>query len=118
VSAEAENRVSRELDEFAAAVRALREEMARLADRVAALESAAAATATALGAGQTAARIAPPEQVAELSEELILVIGAAVAAYLGKRPYIRQIRLVTTPTWTHQGRITIQASHVLAAHHR
>ena len=29
-----------------------------------------------------------------LSEELVLVIGAAVAAFLGKRPHIRQIRLL------------------------
>lgn len=118
MSAEAEDNVSREPGELAGAVRALREEMARLADRVTALESAAATTATALSTAQTAAQIAPPEQAAELSEELILTISAAVAAYLGKRPYIRQIRLVTTPTWTHQGRITIQGSHVLAALHR
>ncbi|MFC7479052.1 OadG family protein [Luedemannella flava] len=90
--------------------------MARLADRVAALESAAAATSP--GTTQTAAQVAAPEPVAELSEELILVISAALAAYLGKKPYIRQIRLVSTPTWTHQGRITIQGSHLLATHHR
>jgi len=117
VSAVARDDVSRESGALAAVVRALRDEVARLADRVAALENGApaAAAATAQHAARTAAQIAPPEPAAELSEELILVISAAVAAYLGKKPYIRQIRLVTTPTWTHQGRVTIQGSHVLAS---
>jgi methylmalonyl-CoA carboxyltransferase 12S subunit len=93
---------------LAAAVLALREEVARLADRIAALESAATAPPPAAPA--------PPPPAPELTEELILVITAAVAAYLGKKPYIRQIRLVTSPTWNHQGRVTIQGSHMLAPH--
>ena len=115
MSAVAKDDVSSESGELAAAVRALREEVARLADRVAALETTAA---TAGHTARTAAQIAPPEPTAELSAELILVISAAVAAYLGKKPYVRQIRLVTSPTWTHQGRVTIQGSHVLATLHR
>jgi methylmalonyl-CoA carboxyltransferase large subunit len=41
------------------------------------------------------------------------VIGAAIAAYLGKKPHIRQIRLLGTTGWAQQGRLTIQASHAL-----
>jgi methylmalonyl-CoA carboxyltransferase large subunit len=47
----------------------------------------------------------------------LLVISAAVAAYLGKKPHIRQIRLVGTTAWAQQGRVTIQASHALSARH-
>ena len=46
-----------------------------------------------------------------LSEELILVISAAIAAYLGKKAPIRGIRLLGSDAWSHQGRLTIQASH-------
>jgi methylmalonyl-CoA carboxyltransferase large subunit len=90
------------------AVEALRQQVARLGERVAALEACA-------GTGVApAATSAPPAQAAEgLSEELILVISAAIAAYLGKKPHIRQIRLLRSDAWAQQGRATIQASHAL-----
>jgi methylmalonyl-CoA carboxyltransferase large subunit len=62
----------------------------------------------------------PPLTTAEdenLSEELVIVISAAIAAYLGKKPRIRQIRLLGGPAWAQQGRVTIQASHALATRH-
>jgi methylmalonyl-CoA carboxyltransferase 12S subunit len=46
------------------------------------------------------------------------VIAAAVAAFLGKRAHIRQIRLVGSASWAEHGRVTIQASHALSTHHR
>ena len=49
-----------------------------------------------------------------VDEALILTISAAVAAYLGVKPRIRQIRLVSNPQWVQQGRATIQASRKLA----
>jgi methylmalonyl-CoA carboxyltransferase large subunit len=52
-----------------------------------------------------------------LSEELLLVISAAIAAFLGKKPHIRQIRLLGSAAWPQQGRVTIQASHALSVHH-
>ena len=52
-----------------------------------------------------------------LSEELVLVISAAIAAFLGKKPHIRQIRLLGSAAWAQQGRVTIQASHALSVHH-
>jgi methylmalonyl-CoA carboxyltransferase large subunit len=45
--------------------------------------------------------------------ELALALSAAIAAYLGEKPRIRQIRLVSGVPWVHQGRATIQASHAL-----
>jgi methylmalonyl-CoA carboxyltransferase large subunit len=91
---------------------ALRAELKRLADRVAALEAAA-------GAKPSAAAPAPssPAQAEGISEEVLLVLSAAIAAFLGKKPYIRQIRLVGTTAWAQQGRVTIQASHALSARH-
>ena len=90
---------------------ALRQELVRLSERVAALESAVGVVS----------RVPVPTQrpaAAEgLSEELILVIGAAIAAFLGKKPHVRQIRLLGSGTWSQQGRVMIQASHDLAVRH-
>jgi methylmalonyl-CoA carboxyltransferase large subunit len=96
-----------DLSRLAESIGALRTELARLNERVAALE------ASALSAPQAAS---PPtaKAVEPLSEELILVISAAVAAFLGKRAHVRQIRLLGSATWGQQGRMTIQASHRLA----
>jgi methylmalonyl-CoA carboxyltransferase large subunit len=85
---------------LAEALEALRREVARLGERVAALEGHAAPAP-------------PPPAAEELSEELLVVLGAAIAAYLGKKAPIRQIRLLGSAGWAQQGRITIQASHAL-----
>ena len=81
--------------EILSTLESLRAEIAQLNDRVAALESH------------------QPAKVVD--EEMILTISAAVAAYLGVKPKIRQIRLMSNPQWSHQGRATIQASHDLAS---
>src|SRR5262245_11135607 len=92
---------------------ALRRELAELGERVAALERRAGAG----GAGDAAPAPAPPAAPAAaaegLSEETVLVIAAAVAAFLGKKAPIRQIRLLGSAAWAQQGRVTIQASHAL-----
>ncbi len=87
-------------DNIAQALESLRQEVARLGERVAALEARAT----------TPAQSIPTE---ELSEELLLVLSAAIAAYLGKKAPIRQIRLLRSDAWAQQGRATIQASHAL-----
>jgi methylmalonyl-CoA carboxyltransferase 12S subunit len=93
------------------ALGALREEVARLSQRLAALEAAA-------GAMSRVSVPAPPApETEDLSDELIVVISAAITAFLGKRPHIRQIRLLGAAAWAQQGRVTIQASHNLAVRH-
>jgi methylmalonyl-CoA carboxyltransferase large subunit len=87
-----------ELAGIVEALNALKVEVTRLGERLNALEAAAARTSQA-----TAAEVP--------SEELIAVIGAAVAAYLGKKAHVRQIRMISSPAWGMQGRVTIQASH-------
>jgi methylmalonyl-CoA carboxyltransferase 12S subunit len=112
-----------DLARIADTLEALRQEVARLGQRVAALEasrsgepSRAPGVADAARTAQLAAASVPPapSPVAEgLSEELVLVISAAIAAYLGKKTPIRQIRLLGSAAWSQQGRVTIQASHEL-----
>ena len=80
----------------------LRQQIDQLGQRVAALEQATASQAH-----------APAVTAERLSEETVLAISAAIAAYLGKKPRIRQIRLLGSPMWAQHGRATIQASHAL-----
>jgi methylmalonyl-CoA carboxyltransferase large subunit len=101
-----------EIAELARAVELLRREVAGLKDRTQALESALVRPAH--------KQVSPPRETSEstgLSEELVMVMSAALAAYLGVRPRIRQIVLVQSHSWSQQGRVTIQASHSLAVHH-
>jgi methylmalonyl-CoA carboxyltransferase large subunit len=92
------------------ALGALREEVRRLGARVAALEATRGAPAPA-----PAEREKGPPVEEGISEEVLVVISAAIAAFLGKKASIRQIRLLGTAAWAQQGRVTIQASHTLSA---
>ena len=92
------------------AVESLRKEVSGLSQRVVALEAAASTTPE--------PPIAPSSTEAErLSDELVLTISAAIAAYLGVKPHIRQIRLLSSASWAQHGRATIQASHALSVQH-
>lgn len=59
-----------------------------------------------------AAAAPAPAIPARAPEELIAILSATVAAYLGYRPRIRSIRLIGSPGWAQQGRVSIQASHL------
>jgi methylmalonyl-CoA carboxyltransferase large subunit len=98
-------------------------QLANLAERVAGLEELAS-----MGGAESPAPIVhraaapvlepPPAQPslaveAGISEEEVLAISAALAAWLGVHAHIRQIRLIRTGAWAQQGRVTIQASHRL-----
>jgi len=104
----------------------LRDVLAQLADlssRVAGLEElATAAVKDTLPPGGKASQLAPASQPsakaapvvsAGITEEEVLAISAAIAAWLGVQAHIRQIRLIRTGAWAQQGRVTIQASHRL-----
>jgi methylmalonyl-CoA carboxyltransferase large subunit len=93
------------------AIESLRAEVTRLNDRLAAVELALQP------APAKAPAPPPPAPPAESDETLIYLITAAVAAYLGVKPHIRQIRLVSGASWAQQGRVTIQASHALSVRH-
>ncbi len=50
----------------------------------------------------------------EVTEEVMLAISAAIAAYLGKRATIKQVRFAGRGSgWAQQGRSQIQQSHVI-----
>lgn len=72
-------------------------ELARMNERIAEVEAAQAAELASKGVG----------------EEVILVLGAAIAAFLGKKAHIRHVHLLGSASWSQQGRVTIQASHAL-----
>jgi methylmalonyl-CoA carboxyltransferase 12S subunit len=116
-----------DLAKLAEAIEGLSKELNRLGQRVAALETAATSlvATAAMVKNEVESKIPmlapspPPTQPAVeqgLSEELLLVISAAIAAFVGKKAHIRQIRLIGSAAWAQQGRVTIQASHSLSVH--
>ena len=65
---------------------------------------------------ELAARVQTLEDVVakqhpEVSEDMLLAISAACAAYLGKRATIKQVHLRRGSTWASQGRAAAQQSH-------
>jgi methylmalonyl-CoA carboxyltransferase large subunit len=95
--------------ELAGTVEQLRAQVAELAKRLEALQAPPKLAAAVPVKAETPE---PPRQPV-ITEEELLAISAALGAYLGVRPHIRQIRLVSTPVWAQQGRVSIQASHRL-----
>ncbi|HTP29830.1 MAG TPA: hypothetical protein VMK12_29750 [Anaeromyxobacteraceae bacterium] len=100
--------MNKEQTEVAEALRSLRQEVAGLNKRLAALEAA-----TGLATVDVRPRPDEPAREEGLSEEVLIAISAAVAAFLGARPRIRQIRLLGSANWANQGRVNVQASHAL-----
>jgi methylmalonyl-CoA carboxyltransferase 12S subunit len=102
--------------------------IAELEERIARLEAARDAAVSSLVAAPGGARppapapaVAPlpapaPAPREEISEEVLLVIAASVAAFLGERAHVRQVRLVASEAWAQQGRVSVMASHRWAVH--
>jgi len=86
-------------DELLSLVAQMRAEIAALGSRVKQLEQR-------MSEGVAAAEATP-------SEEELLAISAAVAAFLGVRHHIRQVRLVHSTAWAQVGRMGVHASHRL-----
>ena len=112
--------------ELAATLEQLQAQMAEISRQMELLEKRDAGEHGpdgAAGVGGVAAGVAaqpvvtPPvgsePAAAAITEEELLAIAAAIGAYLGVRAHIRQIRLVGTSAWAQQGRVSIQASHML-----
>jgi methylmalonyl-CoA carboxyltransferase large subunit len=88
--------MSKHNNDALALIAEMRAEITALTLRVNALELAAA---------KLAATPAP------VSEEDMIAISAAVAAFLGVRARIRQVRLVHSSAWAQVGRMGTHASH-------
>lgn len=102
------------------AIEELRTELRTVSERLARIEASGAKTKLAPVVVEPAivkspepAR-APDLPIEAISEEILLVISAAVAAFLGERAHIRQVRLISSGGWALQGRVFIQASHSLS----
>ena len=93
--------------------RATELQLAELAALVKALEARSAASA------QTAAAQEATHREDEVTPEMLVVIAAAVTAFLGKKVRIRSAKLLMPPpreaasAWAQQGRVLIHASHRL-----
>jgi methylmalonyl-CoA carboxyltransferase large subunit len=94
-------------------VQDLRKELASLSERLNRLEKPERPAAPAPVPVPIAAPPKPAETRPGVSEEELLAITAALAAYLGVRVHIRQIRLISSRAWAQEGRVSIQASHRL-----
>jgi methylmalonyl-CoA carboxyltransferase large subunit len=101
--------------------------IAELEERIARLEAVRDAAVSGLVAARPApAALAPPPVAPsspalptpreEITEEVMLVIAATVAAFLGERAHVRQVRLLASEAWAQQGRVSVMASHRWAAH--
>ena len=101
-----------EIAKLAETIESLRGEVELLGERTAALERALSAP-TQIDHRET--QQTPTANA--IDEETIWAISAAIAAYLGVKPRIRQIVLVQSHPWSQQGRVTIQASRDLVIHH-
>ena len=99
------------LEKLAAAVEQLQTQVVALTERLAKLEAPEQAPIS-VAAPPPVAEPVPVEE--EIPAEILLAISAAVAAYLGERPHIRAVRLVSTTRWSQEGRVSIQASHRLS----
>lgn len=86
------------------ALTSLQREVQQLGERLTALERRPAA----------APAVSPPP-VEIIPAEIVAALSSAIAAYLGVKPHIRQIRLVRSEAWAQYGRVTLQASHELNA---
>jgi len=89
-------------------IKALEKELQELRQRIEKLETLLAKQKD----GAPAAQAGTSKEVEQgITPEIVLAISAAVAAFLGKRASIRQIRLSGESPWAQQGRATVQASH-------
>jgi methylmalonyl-CoA carboxyltransferase 12S subunit len=105
------------MKDLAALLERVQEQLAALSERVETLEAAGLkppAVEEPLPIQATSVPEPPPEPAKpEITEEELIAISAALAAYLGVRVRIKQIRLLSSHAWAQQGRVSIQASHYL-----
>jgi len=90
-------------------------QLASLAGRLERVEARFGAEAAPAVPAPAAAPVDPSaEPTAEtISEEELLAVSAALAAYFGVRVHVRQVRLIGSRAWAQEGRVSIQASHRL-----
>jgi predicted GNAT superfamily acetyltransferase len=111
----------RQLNALTSALKALEAHVAELSAAVArsaVAPVAASAPSAHVSASAPAATPVVSKKDEEIAPEMMLVIAAAVTAYLGKKVRIRSAKMLQSPyeivnPWSQQGRVFVQASHNL-----
>jgi methylmalonyl-CoA carboxyltransferase large subunit len=104
--------MERQLGELAGTIKALQARVAELS------QPAASAPAAGVKAAASATKDAVHREAGEVTPEMLVVITAAVTAFLGKKVRIRSAKMLQSPyevvnPWSQQGRVFVQASHIL-----
>jgi methylmalonyl-CoA carboxyltransferase large subunit len=104
--------MERQLGELAGTVKALQARVAELSQPQA-LQPSSAPIA---GVKTAAAKDTAHRETGEVSPEILVMIAAAVTAFLGKKVRIRSAKMLQSPyevvnPWSQQGRMLIHASH-------
>jgi hypothetical protein len=99
-------------------VEMLREQVAEQSKVIAALGARLDGAAPAAGQ-PSASTLRAQEKEGAVEPEILLVIAAAVTAFLGKKVRIRSAKMLQSPyeiinPWAQQGRVSVQASHRLS----
>jgi hypothetical protein len=103
---------------LAKSVEMLREQVAEQSKVIAALGARLDGGAAAAGQAPVSGSRAQEKEEA-VEPEILLVIAAAVTAFLGKKVRIRSAKMLQSPyeiinPWAQQGRVSVQASHRLS----
>jgi len=90
----------------------------QVADLILAAPHISTAGASAMAALAQEAVPPQPEKAEAVTPEILVVIAAAVTAFLGKKVRIRSAKVLQSPyeivnPWSQQGRVFVQASHNL-----
>jgi methylmalonyl-CoA carboxyltransferase large subunit len=108
--------MERQLDELAVAIKALQARVAELS-QPATLQTAPAPVVE-MKTAAAVSKDAAHREKGEVTPEMLVVIAAAVTAFLGKKVRIRSAKMLQSPyevvnPWSQQGRVFVQASHTL-----
>ena len=98
----------------------IRDLASKAAQPAAPVQAKAAPVAAAPASARAPAPVvaAKTAEAQEIAPEMLLVLAAAVTAFLGKKVRIRSAKMVYSPesnnAWSQQGRVFVQASHNIA----
>ena len=115
---EQQQATERRLNEFALQFKAMNARVEELGRGALFEPPAAPALAIEAAAAGEQKSVEPEEE--QVTPEIMAVIGAAAAAFLGKKVRVLSAKLLETPPeatspWSQQGRVFVQASHNLRA---
>ncbi len=110
----------RQLNALTSTLKALETRVAELSPAATIRPAAVPASAPVAKAEATApaAKAAVQQKAEEVTPEMLVVIAAAVTAFMGKKVRIRSAKMLQSPyeivnPWSQQGRVFVQASHNL-----